>query len=222
MGVAAIRIVIVDDWMLFRKGIAALLKEIGDFEVVGETARGQNAVRLVQQLNPDVTLMALTVPGISAIDTLGHLITVQPDARVLVLAGCTAEEDLLSVVRAGAAGCLLLKDCTPSELASAIRTVHRGEPWLAPAISRRLLRDLRHQGPNGSQPIESEHLTRRESAVLRLLAQGLGNRAIARRLEVSDATIRTHVSHILGKLHLENRVQAALFALQKGTSSRSH
>jgi NarL family two-component system response regulator LiaR len=208
---------VVDDHTLVRKGIAALLGEIGGFEVIGEAADGYQAVSAAQALNPDVILIELVIPGLSAAEAIRQILATRPQTRILVLSNLSLEDQLLATVCAGAMGCLL-KDAEPLELARAIRTLHRGEPWLMPTLARRILHAVSHPGdsrhvtgPKGADP-----LTDREATVLELLATGLGNRAIANRLGVSEATVRTHISHILGKLHLANRVQAVLYALKEG------
>lgn len=217
---APIRVLLVDNQVLIRKGIGALLREIGGFEIVGEAADGQQAVSMTQALNPDVILIEPVLPGISGIEAIQRMIAARPHARILVLTSFASEDKVFAAIRAGATGCLL-KDADPLDLARAICALHRGEPWLAPAIARRILYEMSHpmHVAHTSGLTGVEHLTERESAVLQLLAKGLGNRTIASQLRVSEATVRTHVSHILGKLHLTNRVQAVLFALREGLAS---
>jgi NarL family two-component system response regulator LiaR len=238
-----IRVFIVDDQTLVRKGIGALLREIGGFEIVGEAADGYQAFSMAQALNPDVILIDPVLPGISGIEAIHRLIATWPHARILVLTSFTSEDKVFATIRAdatrprlpailnkrdkvfatiraGAMGCLL-KDADPLDLARAIRALHYGEPYLAPAIARRILYEMSHpmHVAHNSGPTGMEHLTERESAVLQLLAKGLGNQAIASRLQVSEATVRSHVSNILGKLHLANRVQATLYALREGIAT---
>ncbi len=217
---APIRVLVVDDHTLVCKGIAALLREIGGFEIIGEAADGHQAVSAAQALNPDVILIEPVLPGLSGAEAIHQILATRPQARILVLSNLSSEDQLVATVRAGAMGCLL-KDAEPLELARAIRALHRGEPWLAPALARRILYEISHPGNSRhvAGPKGFEHLTNRESTVLGLVAKGLGNRAIAGRLRVSEATVRTHVSHILGKLHLSNRVQAVLFALREGLAA---
>lgn len=216
-----IRVLVVDDHTLVRKGIAALLREIGGFEIIGEAADGYQAVRAAQALNPDVILIELVLQGLSGAEVIRQILATRPQTRILVLSNLSLEDQLLATVRAGALGCLL-KDAEPLELARAIRALHRGEPWLTPSLARRILYEVSHPGDSGhvAGPKGLETLTDREATVLELLAKGLGNRAIAERLRVSEATVRTHISHILGKLHLSSRVQAVLFALREGLVSK--
>jgi two-component system, NarL family, response regulator LiaR len=212
-----IRVLIVDDHAIVRKGIRALLTESGGFEIVAEVAGGQEAVLSAEATKPDVILMDLLMPGMDGIEAIRQITSRQPGARILVLTSFAADNKLFPAIKAGALG-YLLKDSSPEELVRAIRQVHRGEPALHPTIARKLLQEVAH--PADLQPAP-EVLTARELAVLRLVAQGLSNQEIADDLAVSEPTVRAHVSRILGKLHLSSRTQAALYAVREGLASSS-
>jgi two-component system, NarL family, response regulator LiaR len=212
-----IRVLIVDDHAIVRKGIRALLTESGGFEIVAEVAGGQEAVLCAEATEPDVILMDLLMPGMDGIEAIRQITSRQPGARILVLTSFAADNKLFPAIKAGALG-YLLKDSSPDELVRAIRQVHRGEPALHPTIARKLLQEVAH--PADLQPAP-EVLTARELAVLRLVAQGLSNQEIADDLAVSEPTVRAHVSRILGKLHLSSRTQAALYAVREGLASSS-
>ena len=211
----AIRVLIVDDHGIVRKGIRALLAEIRDIEVVGEAGDGQEAIAQTEALKPDVILMDLVMPGVDGIQATRQITNREPCPRVLVLTSFASDDKVFPAIKAGALG-YLLKDSEPSDLVDAIRQVYRGEPSLQPSIAQKVLQELK--APAAFQPTP-DPLTDREMEVLRLVAKGLTNPAIAQRLIVTEATVRTHVSNILGKLHLANRVQATLYALQEGITS---
>lgn len=209
---SGIRVLIVDDHAIVRKGIRALLSEAGGFEVVGEADNGQAAVLCAQETHPDVILMDLLMPGVDGIEATRQIASHQPKTRILVLTSFAADNKVFPAIKAGASG-YLLKDSSPEELVRAIRQVQRGEPALHPTIARKLLQEIAR--PAERQPAP-EALTDREMTVLRLIAQGLSNQELADRLAVSEATVRAHVSRILGKLHLASRTQAALYAVREG------
>jgi NarL family two-component system response regulator LiaR len=165
-----------------------------------------------QETHPDVILMDLLMPGMDGIEATREITSRQPKTRILVLTSFAADNKVFPAIKAGALG-YLLKDSSPEELVRAIRQVHRGEPSLHPTIARKLLQEIAR--PAELQPAP-EALTDREMTVLRLIAQGLTNQEIADRISVSEPTVRTHVSRILGKLHLASRTQAALYAVREG------
>lgn len=210
-----IRVLIVDDHAIVRKGIRALLTECGDFEIVAEVADGQEAVLAAQKTRPDVILMDLLMPGMDGIEATRQITSQQPEVSILVLTSFAADNKVFPAIKAGAFG-YVLKDSSPEDLIRAIRQVHRGEPALHPTIARKLLQEVAH--PAELQPAP-EALTVRELEVLRLIAQGLSNQEIGDELAVSEATVRAHVSRILGKLHLASRTQAALYAVREGLTS---
>jgi NarL family two-component system response regulator LiaR len=212
-----IKVLIVDDHEIVRKGIRSLLSTEPDIAVVGEAADGAQAVTEAGTLCPDVILMDIVMPKVDGIEATRQITAGQPGRRVLVLTSFAADDQVFPAIKAGALG-YLLKDSGPVELTRAIRQVHRGEPSLDPAIARRVLHELSHplKEARGRTP---DPLTAREVEVLRLVAQGRSNREIAERLTVTEMTIRTHLSNILGKLHLASRTQAALYALREGLAS---
>ena len=212
---SAIRVLIADDHAIVRKGIRALLATEPDVEVVGEAENGQEAVTAAQELQPDVILMDLMMPEMDGIEATRCITADHPEARILVLTSFAADDKVFPAIKAGALG-YLLKDSGPEELVDAIRQVYQGESSLHPTIARKLLSEL--SGPS-ERPPTAEPLTEREVEVLRLVARGGSNREIAEALVISEATVRTHVSNILSKLHLASRTQAALYALREGLAS---
>jgi NarL family two-component system response regulator LiaR len=211
-----IRVFVADDHTIVRKGICALLSTKPEFELVGEAENGRDAVREVERLHPDVILMDLVMPEMDGIAAIQAIKERQPDARILVLTSFAADDKVVPAIKAGALG-YLLKDSGPQELVEAIHQVYRGEPSLHPTIARKLLREIRE--PANEAPSSVDPLTAREVEVLQCVARGLNNAEIARDLVISEATVRNHVSNILGKLHLASRIQAALYALRTGMAS---
>ncbi len=208
----AIRVLVADDHAIVRKGIAALLATVADIEVAGEACDGAQAIAEARRLEPDVILMDLVMPGVDGISAIREITRVRPGARILVLTSFAADDKVFPAIKAGALG-YLLKDSTPAELEQAIRDVHRGMSSLHPTIARKVLQELARPA---TRPDTGEALTERELEVLRLVALGRSNRAIGEELVISEATVRTHVSNILAKLHLASRTQAALYALREG------
>jgi NarL family two-component system response regulator LiaR len=210
-----IQVLIVDDHAIVRKGIRALLAEVDCIQVVGEASNGQDAITLAEDLNPDVILMDLVMPELDGIEAIRQITGRREQARILVLTSFASDDKVFPAIKAGALG-YLLKDSEPADLLQAIQQVHRGEPSLHPIIASKVLQEM--QRPS-RQPPTPDPLTDRELQVLRLVAKGLGNQEIAEQLVVTEATVRSHVSNILHKLHLANRVQATLYALQEGLTS---
>ncbi len=210
-----IRVLIVDDQAIVRKGICALLAEVTYIEVVGEAGDGQEAVTQAKNLAPDVILMDLVMPGMDGIEAIRRITDSQKEARILVLTSFVSDDKVFPAIKAGALG-YLLKDSEPADLLQAIQRIHHGEPSLHPVIARKVLAEMQHPSKR-SQTLDP--LTNREIQVLRLVAKGLTNREIAEQLVVTEATVRSHVSNTLSKLHLANRVQATLYALQEGLTS---
>jgi NarL family two-component system response regulator LiaR len=211
----AIRVLIVDDHTIVRKGIRIFLSEMSDIQVVGEAENGLDAISLAKQLEPDVILMDLLMPKMDGIDATRQITAKQPKVRVLVLTSFVGDEKIFPAIKAGAMG-YLLKDSEPSELIQSIYRVYRGEPSLHPMIARKMMKEILEQPLTKST---SEPLTAREVEVLQLLAKGLSNDEIAAQLVISEVTVRTHISHLLAKLHMANRVQATLYALREGIAS---
>lgn len=210
-----IRILITDDHVVVRRGTQALLATEPEIEVVGEAKNGEEAVAKALQLQPDVILMDLEMPIMDGIEAIRRITASRPEARVLVLTSFATDDKVFPAIKAGALG-YLLKDSSPDELVRAIRQVYRGESSLHPTIARKLLQEMSR--PSQKPPTE-DPLTDREVEVLKLVAQGRSNQEIADELVISEATVRTHVSNILGKLHLASRTQAALYALKEGLAS---
>ncbi len=210
-----IRILIADDHHIVRKGLKVLLGTEGDLQVVGEAENGAEAVSKAAELQPDVILMDIVMPEMDGIEATRRITADRPESRILVLTSFAADDKVFPAVKAGALG-FLLKDSTPEQLIEAIHQVNRGEPSLEPSIARKVLQEL--SGGGAGKPT-TDPLTEREMEVLRLIAQGLSNKEIAAKLFVAEWTVRSHVSNILGKLHLASRTQAALFALKSGLAS---
>ena len=211
----AIRVMIVDDHTIVRKGIRALLAEIAGIEVVGEAGNGQEAVAQAEKLHPDVILMDLAMPKMDGIEATRQIKASQSESRILVMTSFAADDKVFPAIKAGALG-YLLKESAPEDLVQAIHQIHRGESSLHPTIARKVLQEITH---SSDRPPTPDPLTEREAEVLRLVAQGLSNQDIAKKLNISDPTVRTHVSNIMGKLHLATRIQAALYALREGLVS---
>jgi NarL family two-component system response regulator LiaR len=205
----------VDDHTIVRKGIRALLAEIETIEVVGEASDGREAMAQAEALRPDVILMDLVMPRMDGIEATRQITTEEPSPPILVLTSFASDDKVFPAIKAGALG-YLLKDSEPADLVEAIQQVHRGEPSLQPSIAQKVLQELQHPASHRPTP---NPLTEREMEVLGLVAKGLSNPKVAQRLVVTEATVRTHVSNILNKLHLANRVQATLYALQEGIIS---
>ncbi len=207
-----IRIFHADDHALIREGVRALIMTEPDMEIVGEAGDGAETIRQVLALKPDVILMDLQMPVISGTEAIIAIKEKSPDARILVVTSFADDANVFPAIKAGASG-YLLKDSSPNDLLNAIRDVYNGRSSLHPIIAHKVIQELNR--PSDLPPTE-EPLTSRELEILRLIAQGLTNQEIGDELVLSERTVRTHVSHILGKLHLANRTQAALYALREG------
>ncbi|HZJ24182.1 MAG TPA: response regulator transcription factor [Anaerolineales bacterium] len=207
-----IRLLIADDHAIVREGLRALIATEPGLELVAEASDGIEAVSKVHAFKPDVILLDMMMPRKDGLGAIEEIMKEQPNARILVLTSFAEDDKVFPAIKAGALG-YLLKDSSPQELLQAIRNVHQGEASLHPTIARKLMREL-HQPP--SLPPTTDPLTEREVEVLRLVAQGLSNDDIAEKLVVSERTVRTHVSHILDKLHMANRTQMALYAVREG------
>lgn len=209
-----IRIILVDDHAIVREGVRAILETQDDLQVIGEFAGGNDALGAVAALKPDLALVDLKMPGLSAVETIRGLRERAPGIRVLVFTSFGEDSLIRATLDAGATG-FLIKDALKDDLVKAIRSVAAGQPFLAPAAQRQLMELLR-------KPAESrDELTVRETEVLRLIAEGLSNKHIARRLNLTEGTVKGYVSQILAKLHLQDRTQAALHAVRIGLSESS-
>lgn len=209
-----IRIMLVDDHAIVREGVRAVLDEHADFAVVGEFANGTDAIAAAAALAPDVALVDLKMPGLSAPQTISGLIAQAPGLRVLVFTSFGEDALIRATLDAGATG-YLLKDALQHDLVSAIRSVACGEAFLAPAAQRQLMELLRK--PHAVR----DALTARENDVLLLVAEGLSNKQIANRLHLTEGTVKGYVSQILAKLRLQDRTQIALYAVRQGLVSSS-
>ncbi len=207
-----IRIFHADDHTLVREGVKALLATEAEMALVGEADNGITAVTEISRLQPDVILLDLQMPGKTGLQIIPEIKTAVPEARILVVTSFADNENVFPAIKAGALG-YLLKDSSPHELLQAIRDVYAGRASLHPIIAHKLIQELNK--PSTLPPTE-EPLTEREVEILQHIAQGKSNQEIADELVVSERTVRTHVSHILNKLHLANRTQAALYALREG------
>jgi len=209
---ATIRVLIVDDHTVVRDGLQALLSVEPGMEVVGTAADGFEAVRLAQELNPDVILLDLVMPRMDGVQAINEIKHNNPAARILVLTSFAENHQVFSAIKSGAMG-YIMKDTSADELIHAIRDTYQDKPVLQPEIARKLMRDI--QNPVPQTQIENS-LTDREMEILRQVALGKTNQEIADELVVSERTVRTHITNILAKLRLSNRTQLALYALREG------
>lgn len=211
----AIRVLVVDDHVVVREALCALIDSWPELTVIGEASDGMEAVALARQLCPDVILMDLAMPRMSGVEAICEILNDNPDTQVLVLTSFSGDELVSRAIQAGALG-YLLKESSSQELIDAIFDVHHGKLVLHPAITRKVVRHL--GGLLETRPSENI-LTPREIEVLRLVARGLSNKGIADELCLSEWTVTKHISSLLGKLDLQNRTQAALYALRAGLAS---
>jgi two-component system, NarL family, response regulator LiaR len=228
-----IRVLIVDDHAVVRQGLRTFLELQDDvshgdlpvlpIEVVGEAANGIEAVDLARRLQPDVVLLDLVMPGLDGIQATPQIVEASPHSRVIILTSFGEEDKVVPAIRAGAQG-YLLKDIAPTELVRAVRGAYLGQVQLHPEAARKLMSAVaaKIEPPVSHAPASPKELTERELEVLRLIAGGLNNHEIADALVISEKTVKTHVSSILSKLHLEDRTQAAIYALRHGLVPDEH
>lgn len=209
MGVEPIRVLLVDDHVVVRRGLSALLATYDDIAVVGEAGGGAEGIALARQLVPDVVLMDLVMPEIDGIEATRQVKIASPSTQVIVLTSYSEDERIFPAIKAGALS-YLLKEVGPDDLVRAIRAARRGEATLHPAVAARLMHEL---AGGHSSPLDE--LTERERDVLACIARGMSNANIAEHLIIGERTVKTHVSNILSKLHLQDRTQAALLALRE-------
>jgi len=211
-----IRVLVVDDHLLFRRGVLAALASRPHIEVVGEAGDGEEAIQLARQTQPDVILMDIAMPVCSGLEATRQIKRELPRIKIIMLTVSEEDEALFEAVRAGAEG-YLLKDLKVNQLFEAIESVVRGEAPLSGAIAAKLLREFQRSIPSHAAPSElTETLSERELEILTLVGQGLSNREIADRLYISESTVKNHLRTILDKLHLRNRIQAAIYASRIG------
>ena len=215
MSEPAIRIVVVDDHTLFRRGITALLGGVAGFSIVGEAADGLEGIRVVAAQQPDVVLLDLNMPGISGIEALQAILRAAPGLPVVMLTVSEDALDLMAALKAGAQG-YLLKNIDSDFLVDSVRRAAAGESVMSPEMQAKLLRELRGAGAPALPA-----LSPREREILAFIAGGASNKEIARTLEVAESTVKIHVQHILRKLELTSRVQAAVWAIEHGIAARN-
>ena len=206
-----IRVLVVDDHPLVREGLRSYLSTIDDIDVVGEAIDGSEAIALAADLQPDVVMMDMAMPGVDGIEATRRITEANGSVRVIALTSFATDDKVFPAIEAGAVG-YLLKETPAAELAEAIRKVHRGEPILHPDVTARLMRQVAAAEPRAYRT----DLTARELEVLRLIARGRSNKEIARDLGVAEKTVKTHVSNLLPKLGVADRTQAAVYAVQNG------
>jgi two-component system, NarL family, response regulator LiaR len=207
---ARIRVLVADDHAVVRQGLRTFLELQEDIEVVADVADGRQALVAVAEHDPDVVLMDLVLPEVDGVEAIRRIASERPNIRVIALTSFLDDDKLFPAVRAGAAG-YLLKDVEPAELVKAIRTVHAGEGLVHPAVAARLMEEVAAAGGREAR----DSLTARERQVVDLIARGLSNKRIALELGISEKTVKTHVSSILGKLGLTDRTQVALHAVRE-------
>jgi two-component system, NarL family, response regulator LiaR len=206
-----IAVLIVDDHAVVREGLRAFLQLQDGIEVAGEAGDGEEALEQALALRPDVILMDLVMPKLDGVGAMRELRARVPESRVIVLTSFLDDERLLPAIQAGAAG-YLLKNAEPAELARAIRAAHGGETIIDPTVASRLVQAI----ADGRRSAADQALTRREREVLELIARGRSNKRIAFELGISEKTVKTHVGHVLAKLGVSDRTQAALLAVREG------
>jgi NarL family two-component system response regulator LiaR len=207
-----IRVMVVEDQAVVREGLVALLSFLPDIEVAGQAIDGQQALELVGELKPDVILLDLVMPRVDGLSAIPRILEILPTTHILVVTSFADGERVYQAMKSGALG-YLLKDATREQLLKAIRDVAQGQAFMHPSIALRMIQEIDHPS---RLMYTSEPLTPRELDTLRLIARGLSNQEIAKRLVVQERTVAKYVSSILAKLHLANRTQAALYALREG------
>ena len=212
-----IPVLLVDDHAMVRQGVRAFLETQDDIAVVAEAASGEEAVRLAAEHAPDVALMDLVMPGMDGVEDTRRLVARSPRTNVVMLTSYHDDEHIFPAIRAGALS-YVLKEIGPEELAGAVRKAAAGDAVLHPRVAARVVREL--HGARAAEPNAFHELSDREMEVLKLIAAGLSTAEIAGRLYVSEKTVKSHVSNILGKLHLADRTQAAVYAWRQGVVRR--
>jgi DNA-binding NarL/FixJ family response regulator len=208
-------VLLADDHDLFRQGVRRLLEGVADLEIVGEGRTGEETVRLVEDLVPDIVLLDITMPGLSGIDAARLIKTASPRTGVIMLTVHADEEFLFEAIKAGAMG-YLLKDASPDDLVRAIRLIYGGEGLLAPSMAAKVMREFARTREAKELAGVLNPLTQREIEILQHVAEGLANKEIAHKLSISERTVKNHLSNIMEKLHVNSRTQAAVYALRSG------
>jgi DNA-binding NarL/FixJ family response regulator len=212
---SALRIALADDHLIFRKGVAAVLASRPGFEVVGEASDGLEAIEIARTVIPDVILMDLTMPKCSGLEATRAIKAEIPHVKIIVLTVSDTDHDLFGAIKSGADG-YLLKNIQPPQLFQVLEGLQRGEAPITGVLAARILKEFREPATS-PMPVEEENdLTSRENQVLELVAEGLTNKEIAAALSVAEDTVRAHIRQILEKLHLRNRIQAAVYAVRQG------
>jgi len=209
-----IRVLVVDDQSMVRAGFRMLLADEADIEVVAEASNGKEAVEKAARFDPTVVLMDIRMPELDGLEATRRILAADPDARVLVLTTFDLDDYVYEALRAGASG-FVLKDDPPEQLIAAVRTVASGDALLSPAVTKRVIGAFTRM-PRPAPPRELDDLSAREREVFRLVARGLSNAQIGKELFIGETTVKTHVTHILSKLGLHDRVQAVVLAYQTG------
>lgn len=211
----SLRIVLADDHLLFRKGVAAVLGSRPGFHVVGEASDGLEAIELARTAAPDLILMDLAMPNCSGLEATRTIKSEKPQIKIIVLTVSDTDRDLFGAIKSGADG-YLLKNIQPAQLFERLDGLQRGEAPITGLLAARILKEFQEPDKSASPVEPDDDLTAREKQVLELLAQGLTNKEIAAALSVAEDTVRAHVRRILEKLHLQNRIQAAVYAVRQG------
>lgn len=216
-----IRMLLVDDHALFRKGLIGLLGSQKDFDVVGEAEDGDEALEKTRQLMPDIILMDISMPKCDGLETTRLILDEMPYVRIVILTVSEDEESLYQAIKSGAMG-YLLKDLEPDLLYGLIRSVAAGQVAISPAMAGKILAEYARGREIHEDVSRGRKVTERETEILQLVAEGLGNKEIAHRLCISESTVRNHLHNILDKLHLQNRVQLAMYASRQGIVGRGN
>ncbi|MDO8490535.1 MAG: response regulator transcription factor [Dehalococcoidia bacterium] len=212
------RVLIVDDHALIRDGIRAMLESLPDIEVVGEAANGQDAIEKTRQLQPDIVMMDLTMPGMGGLEATRHIKKESPEVKVMALTMHENDEHFFQIINAGACG-YFIKGGSSTELIAALRTVWQGDVFLYPSMAKKLLGDYLNRVRMGKNQESYDGLTERERDVLKLVAEGKANQEIADILVITVSTVQTHRAHVMAKLGLHSRTELVKYALRRGIIS---